>query len=262
MHFTKMQGLGNDFICLDCTETRPEDLPELARKLTDRHFGVGGDGLICLCPSEAADFAMHIFNADGSEGETCGNGLRCIAKLAFDRRLITRSIMTIETLAGVKLLSLHLKNGSVETVTVDMGVPELPPEITVTVKGKHYTVVPVSMGNPHAVIFADDLEGLDLAALGPCFEHDPAFPDRTNTEFVTVQDPAHLRMRVWERGSGETLACGSGACAALAASVASGRSKRAVTAQLLGGDLGLYWDEQDGHIYMTGPAVTVFEGQI
>ncbi|MEG2119716.1 MAG: diaminopimelate epimerase, partial [Pseudoflavonifractor sp.] len=168
----------------------------------------------------------------------------------------------IETLAGIKMLALHVENGSVETVTVDMGSPEISPAITVDVKGEHYTAIPVSMGNPHAVVYMEQIENLDLLRIGPDFEHHSAFPSRTNTEFVEVLDSTHLRMRVWERGSGETLACGTGACAVLAASVASGRSSRAVTVRLLGGDLDLYWDEDNGHIYMTGPAVTVFEGQI
>ena len=263
LNFTKMHGLGNDYVYLDCTAGEPDDLPGLARRVSDRHFGVGSDGLICICPSKQADFRMRMFNADGSEGEMCGNGIRCVGKFVYDKGLTHKtSDLTIETLAGVKHLELYLKEGRVDRVTVDMGVPETRPPIELEVLGRTWQVWPVSMGNPHAVIFLDGVDGLDLPAMGPSFEHHPVFPNRTNTEFVQVLDPIHLKMRVWERGSGETLACGTGACATVAAAVQAGLAGRQATVQLLGGDLDIRWSEEDGHLYMTGPAVTVFEGQL
>ena len=261
MHFTKMEGLGNDYVYLNCLDRTPRDLPGLARRISDRHFGVGSDGLICVCPSEQADFRMRMFNADGSEGEMCGNGIRCVGKFVYDQGLTAKTTVSVETKAGVKVLELQLGgDGKVATVTVDMGAPAVEKPRDITVDGRSYTVTPVSMGNPHAVLYLEGIDGLDLPKIGPGFEHHPSFPNRTNTEFVEVTDRTHLRMRVWERGSGETLACGTGACAVLAATASAGRCERSAEVALLGGVLRIRWDEADGHIYMTGPAVTVFEG--
>lgn len=261
MRFTKMQGLGNDYVYLDCTKDIPGDLPSLAISLSDRHFGVGSDGLICICPSEKADFRMQMFNADGSEGEMCGNGIRCVGKFVYEKGLTAKTDLTVETLAGIKTLQLGVKDGKVFSITVDMGAPK-PEDIRVLdIQGKTYEVRPVSMGNPHAVTFLKGVDGLDLSGIGPCFECHPSFPNRTNTEFVEVLSPRLLKMRVWERGSGETLACGTGACATLVAAVLAGKAERSATVRLLGGDLEIRWDETDNHIYMTGPAVTVFEGE-
>ena len=261
MKFTKMQGLGNDYIYLDATKQLPSGLPELSRRLSDRHFGVGADGLICICPSDQADFRMLMFNADGSEGEMCGNGIRCLGKFVYDKGLTARTELVIETRAGMRTLRLHLAGEKVDFVTVDMGIPQVESPRTITILGGSRTLTPVDVGNPHAVVFQDGIDTLDLARLGPEFEHHPSFPNRTNTEFVEVLDRTRLRMRVWERGSGETLACGTGACAALAASVSAGVCERQAAVQLLGGELKLDWSQADGHIYMTGPAVTVFNGE-
>lgn len=261
MRFTKMQGIGNDYVYVDCTRHTPDDLPGLAVRLSDRHFGVGSDGLICICPSDRADFKMRMFNADGSEGKMCGNGIRCVGKFVYDKGLTDRTTVTIETLSGTKELRLMVEDGKVIAATVDMGMPVPAEPMELEVAEKTWTVRPVSMGNTHIVTFLDGIDGLELPAIGPLFEHHPAFPDRTNTEFVEVLDPAHLKMRVWERGSGETLACGTGACAVLTAAVLEGKAEREATVHLLGGDLSIRWDESDNHIYMTGPAVTVFEGE-
>ena len=262
MRFTKMQGLGNDYVYLDCTREIPADLPGLARRVSDRHFGIGSDGLICICPSDRADFRMRMYNADGSESEMCGNGIRCVGKFVHDKGLTDQTQVTVETLAGIKTLELHVQDGAVRSVTVDMGAPVWEEERVLSIQGREYTVLPVSMGNPHAVLYVEDTAALDLPALGPDFEHHPSFPNRTNTEFVEVLGPAHLKMRVWERGSGETMACGTGACAVLAASALTGRSGREADVDLLGGRLHIRWDEKSGHIFMTGPAVTVFEGEL
>lgn len=262
MRFTKMQGLGNDYVYLDCTKEIPADLGGLAIRVSDRHFGIGADGLICICPSDRADFRMRMFNADGSEGEMCGNGIRCVGKFVYDKGLTNQTEVSVETLAGIKYLSLSVENGAVATVTVDMGVPTPEANRVITVDGKEYKITPVSMGNPHAVLYLDEIDMLELPVIGPGFEHHPSFPNRTNTEFVEVLDGTHLKMRVWERGSGETLACGTGACAVLVASVLNGRCERSTQIQLLGGTLHVRWDETNGHVYMTGPAVTVFEGEI
>ena len=260
MRFTKMQGLGNDYVYLDCTKDTPKDLSALAVKVSDRHFGIGSDGLICIFPSEKADFRMRMFNADGSEGEMCGNGIRCVGKFVYDKRLTDKTTVTVETLAGIKTLQLQTGKGKVTAVTVDMGIPMAEEPRCLEILGKIYTVHPVSMGNPHAVTFLEGIDSIDLPAIGPLFERHPSFPNRTNTEFVEVKSSGLLKMRVWERGSGETLACGTGACATVAAFVSEGITEREVTVTLLGGDLHIHWEEADGHIYMTGPAVTVFEG--
>ena len=210
MHFTKMQGIGNDYVYLDCTDKMPQNLSGMARKIADRHFGVGGDGLICICPSDKADFRMRMFNADGSEGEMCGNGIRCVGKFVYEKGLTAKTTVTIETLAGIKILRLQLERGEVVSITVDMGIPELGSPLILNILGQEYSLRPVSMGNPHAVTFCERIDDLPLTELGPHFENHPAFPGRTNTEFVEVMDRSHLKMRVWERGSGETLACGTG----------------------------------------------------
>lgn len=261
MRFTKMQGLGNDYVYLNCTFGEPADLSQLAKNISDRHYGVGSDGLICVCASKEADFRMRMFNSDGSEGEMCGNGIRCLGKYVYDKGLTNSTSITVETLGGLKTLRLHVQDGKVLEVTVDMGKPEILPERKISITEKHYTVIPISMGNPHAVVFCNEIQNLDLMALGPIFENHPIFPQRTNTEFVKVLNESKISMRVWERGSGETLACGTGACAAMVAAVQTGRLQRRPTVvQLLGGDLSIDW-ANDGHVYMTGPAVTVFEGE-
>ncbi len=262
LRFTKMEGLGNDYVYVNCLDYTPEDLNALAKRVSDRHFGIGGDGLICICPSEICDVRMRMFNADGSEGEMCGNGVRCVGKFVYDKGLAKKNPLTVETLGGIKILEFALDNDLVSAVTVDMGAPVISPSAEITVKGNTYTVNPVSMGNPHSVVYLSDIAQLDLEDIGPDFECHPMFPNRTNTEFVEIIDRTHLKMRVWERGSGETLACGTGACAVLAVSAALGLSEREATVHLLGGDLSIRWSEEDGHIYMTGPATTVFEGEI
>ncbi len=260
MRFTKMQGLGNDYVYLDCTRSCPADLPALARRVSDRHFGVGSDGLICVCPSDRADFRMRMFNADGSEGEMCGNGIRCVGKFVYDKGLTHKTSLQIETLAGIKELTLTVIAGQVSAVSVDMGVPRLDDPRTVTFRGEEYRGIPVSMGNPHFVIPTIDVKEFDLRIHAPLSIPNPAFPNGVNVEIAEVLAPDHILMRVWERGSGETLACGTGACATVAAFVSEGLTDREVTVTLLGGDLHIHWDEETGHIFMTGPAVTVFEG--
>ena len=275
MKFTKMHGLGNDYVYLDCTESGPGDLPGLARRMSDRHFGVGADGLICVRTSERADFRMEMYNADGSEGEMCGNGIRCVGKFLYDKGLTDQTELTIETLAGEKTLELHVEGGTVVSVSVDMGEPILTPERIpvlgagesflsrrIMVNGREWAVTCVSMGNPHAVVFVPDVDRLNLEEWGPAFEHHAIFPNRTNTEFVEVENQSTLRMRVWERGSGPTLACGTGACAVLAAAVKSGQSDRRATVALPGGELKVEWERESGRILLTGPACTVFQGEI
>ena len=260
LRFTKMHGIGNDYVFVDCTKETPANLPELARRISDRHFGVGSDGLICVCPSERADFRMRMFNADGSEGAMCGNGIRCVGKFVYDRRMTGKTVLSVETASGVKELRLWVENGKAAGATVDMGAPLLGALLPVSVRGKPYTVAPVSMGNPHAVLLCPSPEEMDLPCLGPAVEGHPAFPGGVNVEFAAVESSRRIRLRVWERGSGETLACGTGACAALAALASRGLCGRDVAAVLPGGELHLRWDG-DGHIYMSGPAVTVFEGE-
>lgn len=261
MRFTKMEGLGNDYVYLDCTQAAPEDLPGLSRAVSDRHFGVGSDGLICIFPSEIADFRMVMFNADGSQAEMCGNGIRCVGKFVYDKGLTQKRELSIETLAGVKYLSLSVKDGKVDMVTVDMGVPKVEEPRAVTVGGRELQGVPASMGNPHFVIQVDDVKDYPLQSLAPLSVPNPAFLEGVNVEIIRRLDRGHIQMRVWERGSGETLACGTGACASVAVCVTGGLTDREVTVSLLGGDLHIRWDETDGHIYMTGPARTAFEGE-
>ena len=262
MKFTKMHGLGNDYVYVDCIHQSVDDLPGLARRVSDRHFGVGSDGLICICPSETADFRMRMFNADGSEGEMCGNGIRCLGKFVYDKGLTDKREVTVETLAGEKTLYLSVENGSVSEVTVDMGAPVVESPIEINVKGITYTGVPVSMGNPHCVVEVAAPAELPLSEIGPDFEVWPYFPDRVNTEFVQVLNDHEINMRVWERGSGETLACGTGACAAVVAAVANGLCEkgRDITVRVQGGDLVVHYTDEA--VTLTGDAKLVYTGVV
>ena len=275
MKFTKMHGLGNDYVYVNCFKEKIGNPPEAARILSDRHFGVGPDGLIMICPSEKADFEMEMYNADGSRGEMCGNGIRCVAKYVYDYGLTDKTNISVETLGGVKYLDLTVKDGKAVLIKVDMGRPELKPERIpivsggdavisepIVVDGAIYRMTGVSMGNPHAVIFVDDVKGLELEAVGPKFENHERFPKRVNTEFARVIDRETVEMRVWERGSGETLACGTGACAVAVACILNGLTEDKVTVRLLGGDLLIEWDKEADKVYMTGPATVVFDGEI
>lgn len=275
MKFTKMQGIGNDYVYVNCFEEAVPNPSKVASFISDRHFGVGSDGLILICPSQVADCKMVMFNSDGSQSQMCGNGVRCVGKYIHDRGLTAKTTVTVETLGGIKILQLHLNDDKVSAITVDMGKPILAPaeipvastkdrfiDQPVTVRDKTVSVTAVSMGNPHAIVFVEDTDSLELAKLGPDFEHHPIFPERTNTEFIQVLDRSNLNMRVWERGAGETLACGTGACAALVAAVLTGRCDREATLHLLGGDLRIRWDETTDHVFMTGPAEFVFDGEI
>ena len=265
MRFTKMHGCGNDYIYVDGSKEKIEDRSELAQVLSDRHFGIGGDGVIFINPSDNADFEMEMYNADGSRGRMCGNGIRCVAKFVFDKGLTDKNPLTIESFGSVKTLYLTVEEGEVKKVRVDMGEP-VPDEnlidALVDVKGKTVNITSVSMGNPHAVIYVDDPDNMDLERIGPEYEHLSIFPEGVNTEFIKVIDRNTIKMRVWERGSGETLACGTGACASVVASVINKYTDRRVRVRLRGGDLDIEWNEEDNHVYMTGPAETVFEGEI
>lgn len=276
MKFTKMHGIGNDYVYVNCFREEVKNPSEVAKYVSDRHFGVGSDGLILIKPSDVADFKMDMYNADGSQGEMCGNGIRCVAKYVYDYGLTEKEKISVETLAGIKHLELTIENGKVALVRVNMGSPELVPEripvaaegerainVPLEVKGKLYQMNCVSMGNPHCVIFMEeDVRNLNLEAIGPDFENHERFPKRINTEFVNVLDNQTLRMRVWERGSGETLACGTGACATAVAAMLNGHVQKEVTVHLLGGDLKIQWDGGDAPVYMTGSATTVFDGII
>ncbi len=273
--FTKMQGCGNDYVYVNCFENPVENRPELAVRVSDRHFGVGADGLICICPSDVADLKMDMYNADGSAGEMCGNGIRCVGKYAYERGIVDKTELTVETGGGIKTLWLTVEAGCVQSVRVCMGTPELRPEKIpvaaegtdfilrdVEAAGRHWQVTAVNVGNPHAVVFVEDVDSLDLPAIGPEFEHHPLFPERINTEFVQVLSRDKLKMRVWERGSGETLACGTGATASLVAAVLCGRAEETATVALLGGELKIEWDRGENLLYMTGPAAYSFEGNL
>ncbi len=275
MKFTKMQGLGNDYVYVNCLKEKVESPSEMARRVSDRHFGVGSDGLILICPSECADFEMKMYNADGSRGEMCGNGIRCVGKYVYDYGLTDQTEISVETLGGIKHLSLTVEEGKVALVKVDMGSPIFVPEqIPVKVEGDHAVNVPisvdgdeyrmtcVSMGNPHAVVYLDDIQNMEIEKIGSKFEHHPCFPNRVNTEFARVLDRETVEMRVWERGSGETLACGTGACAVAVASMVNGLTEDCVTVQLLGGNLKIEWDREKNVVYMTGPATVVFDGEL
>jgi diaminopimelate epimerase len=274
MEFTKMHGLGNDFGIVAGLVSVPEDASDLAVRFCDRHFGAGADGLVFILPSERADFRMRIFNADGSEAEQCGNAIRCVGKYVYDNGMTAKNQLTVETLAGIQRLRLAVSGGTVSQVEVDMGEPvlqgrDIPTTIDheriirypLDVEGRSFAFTGVSMGNPHAVIFVDDVSAIDLHRFGPKIETHPLFPRKTNVEFVQVHSPEEVTMHVWERGCGETLACGTGACATGVAGALTGLTGRDVLVHLKGGDLRIRWSEEDNHVYMTGPATTVYRGQ-
>lgn len=277
MRFTKMQGCGNDYVYVNCFEESVSSPEQLARSVSDRHFGIGSDGLVLICPSEVADCKMRMFNPDGSESEMCGNAIRCVAKYVYDRDIIHKQKIAVETLAGIKLIAVNTdENDIARTLTVDMGAPittaaEIPviaesspvKDLRLEAFGREFTATCVSMGNPHAVIFIDeDVSSFDVERFGRVFEQDERFPRKANIEFVNVLSPTHLKMRVWERGTGETLACGTGTCATAAAACLNGISPyEPVTVDLLGGQLTIEWKKTDGHIYMTGPAEFTFDGE-
>ena len=277
MKFTKMHGCGNDYIYVDGTKEilTPQEKPEVVRCLSDRHFGIGGDGVIFINPSREADFEMEMYNMDGSRAEMCGNGIRCVAKFVYDKGLTDKTSISVISCGKIKYLTLSIENGKVSTVRVNMGSPILKakdiPVISdkeevigeeIEVDGEIYKMTCVSMGNPHAVVFVDEVAGLPLEKIGPLFENHVRFPKRVNTEFVKILDENTVEMRVWERGTGETLACGTGACATVVACVLNGLTKEQVTVKLLGGNLQIQWDRESNLVYMTGPATTVFEGEI
>ena len=280
MHFTKMHGAGNDYIYVDCfAEPIPTDPSALARSMSDRRFGVGGDGLILICPTDRADAEMRMFNADGSASEMCGNGIRCVAKYVYDHDLARRSPLAIESAGRIYSLELDVQRGSVASVRVDLGEPILTPaqiptnlrslrgpeeaviDVPITVGGREFRVTTVAMGNPHCVTFVENATDDLVLGIGPKIEVDPRFPKRVNCEFVEVLGRRELRQRTWERGSGETFACGTGACAVCVAGVLTGRTDRNVVIHLLGGDLSIEWNAENNHVYMTGPAVEVFTGR-
>lgn len=278
MKFTKMHGCGNDYIYINgfTEKIAQEEKPELVQRISDRNFGIGGDGAIFINPSNEADFEMEMYNADGSRAEMCGNGIRCVAKYVYDKGLTDKTNISIISCGKIKYLELFLKDGKVDTVKVNMGAPILyAEEIPVTIEGekekvinepitildKEYKMTCVSMGNPHAVVFMDDVENLAIEQIGPYFENHKCFPKRTNTEFVKVIDRKTVQMRVWERGTGETLACGTGCCATVVACVLNGLTDETVTVKLLGGEIDITWDREANLVYMTGPATTVFDGE-
>lgn len=264
MKFTKMHGISNDYVYVNCFEEKVSDPPRTAQLVSQRRTGIGSDGLILIAPSEKADCRMVMYNADGTEGAMCGNGIRCVGKYAYDHGIARKNPMTVETKAGIKVLSFTLKDGQVEKVTVDMGIPQQTSSLPepIRVGGKDYAFVGISMGNPHAVYFMEEIDSLDLEAIGPAFEIHPRFPDRTNSEFIRVIDQNHIQMRVWERGSGETWACGTGATACAVAAMMLGLAEETVEVRLKGGCLQIHWDQESGHAFMTGPAVEVFQGEI
>lgn len=276
--FTKMEGLGNDYVYVDCTEQTGQSITDessLAKLLSDRHFGVGADGLILIGDSKVADFKMRILNADGSEAEMCGNGIRCVGKFVYDKGLTKKTNLTIETLAGIKKLELNVEKGRVKTVKVDMGEPILEArkipvlaekspvkDLKIKIGEEENKFTCVSMGNPHAICFVEQVKDFPIEKYGPILEKDSHFPKRTNVEFIQVVDSQTIKMRVWERGSNETLACGTGACASVVACVLNEITERKVKVELLGGTLLVEWDKESNHVYMTGPATTVFEGRL
>ena len=276
VRFTKMEGLGNDYVYVNCLQEKVEDPNSLARKVSDRHFGIGSDGLILIKPSEEADFEMDMYNADGSRGKMCGNGIRCVGKYVYDHGLTTKKHLKIWTLGGTKELDLETEDGLVKRVRVDMGCPDFNTrnipvegmgdtviEKPVCIGGMETKITCLSVGNPHCVVRVEDTASLDLEKIGPAFEHHPMFTEGVNTEFISVVDEKTLRMRVWERGSGETMACGTGSCASAVTALLNGWiTSPTVTVKLLGGDLMIEWDRETDHIFMTGPATTVFEGEI
>ena len=275
MKFTKMHGIGNDYVYVNCFEETVENPSEVSKKVSDRHFGIGSDGLILIKPSEKADFEMEMYNADGSQGAMCGNGIRCVAKYVYDYGLTDKTNISVDTKSGIKYLDLTVANGKVALVKVNMGQPELNAEKIpmiykkqqvipqpLAVKDNIYEVTAVSMGNPHVIVYMDQIRDLAIEKIGPDFEKHPAFPEGVNTEFVHVIDRKTVEMRVWERGSGETLACGTGACAVAVACVLNGYTEEEVTVRLLGGELKIFWNRKENLVYMTGPAEVVFDGTI
>ena len=275
MKFTKMHGIGNDYVYVNCFKETVEHPSEVAIKVSDRHFGIGSDGLILIKPSEVADGKMEMYNADGSQGAMCGNGIRCVAKYMYDYGITDKTSISVETKSGIKYLDLTIKDGKVDTVKVNMGTPILKAvdipvrsekeqviDEPVMVDGKEWKITCVSMGNPHAITYIDDVKNLEIEKIGPKFENHEIFPDRVNTEFVHVIDRNTVEMRVWERGSGETLACGTGACAVAVSSILNGLTEEEITVKLLGGDLKIFWDRTENKVYMTGSATTVFDGEI
>lgn len=275
LKFTKMQGLGNDYVYMDAIHQKLENESSLAQIVSDRHFGIGADGLILICQSDVADFKMRMFNSDGSEAEMCGNGIRCLGKFVYDKGLTNKTMVKIETLAGIKTLKLNVINNRVETVKVDMGEPILAPEkipvmaieepvrnLKVKSLDKEFTLTCVSMGNPHAITVVEDVSDFNIEKYGKILEVASVFPNKTNVEFIEILDKEHIKMRVWERGAGETLACGTGACGTVVAGSLNGLTNRHVYVELLGGELEIEWNKDNNHVYMTGPAVTVFEGEI
>ncbi len=276
MKFTKMHGTGNDYIYVNGFIEQIDNPEESAVLWSNRHTGIGSDGLVFILPSETCDFKMRMFNADGSESEMCGNASRCIGKYVYDKGMTTKTLVTLETLAGIKTLKLFPgEDGKIELVTVDMGEPKLPAGLIPVVTeydelinrplqfsdNIKYNVTAVSMGNPHAVIFSERINKIELEKVGPMIENSEYFPNRVNTEFIEVTSPDRIKMRVWERGSGETLACGTGACASVVAGVINGKTTRKVTVELKGGELQIEWNALDNHVYLTGPASFVFEGE-
>ena len=270
-----MHGLGNDYVYVNCFEEKIENPSEVAKFVSDRHTGIGSDGLIMINPSKVADCEMEMYNADGSRGKMCGNGIRCVGKYVYDYGLTDKTSISVETLGGIKYLDFTIEDGKVKSVKVDMGSPELVPanipivaegdsviNAPIIVDGKEYRMTGVSMGNPHTVVYVDDVKGLEIEKIGPKFENHERFPDRINTEFAHVIDRNTVEMRVWERGSGETLACGTGACAVAVASILNGLTEDKVTVRLLGGDLQIEWDRVENKVYMTGPAEVSFDGEI
>lgn len=276
MKFTKMHGCGNDYVYVNCFKETIDDPNKVAKMVSDRHFGIGSDGMICIHPSYKADFRMAMYNSDGSEGAMCGNGVRCIAKYVYDYGLTDKTTITIETKGGIKELDLTVEDGKVTWVKVDMEAPildaaKIPVSYNdqdkvvnepIIVDGKEYYITCVSMGNPHGVVFVDSVDAIEIEKIGPLFENHPMFPDRVNTEFVEVVDDHTVKMRVWERGAGETLACGTGACACAYASYLNGKTGNKVMVHLIGGDLQIEYDKEKDTIFMTGPATTVFDGEI
>ena len=273
--FTKMQGLGNDYVYMDAIHQNIENESTLAKFVSNRNFGIGSDGLILICKSKVADFKMRMFNSDGSEAEMCGNGIRCVGKFVYDKGLTQKTQVTIETLAGIKILNLNVKDGKVQTVRVDMGEPILDPKeipviseenpvkkLRLKADDKEFEFTCVSMGNPHAITVIRNVKDFDVERYGKVLEIDKVFPNKTNVEFIEIVDKKNIKMRVWERGAGETLACGTGACASTVACVLNGLTDNKVNVKLLGGILEIEWNNKDNHIYMTGPAVTVFEGEL
>ena len=275
MKFTKMEGLGNDYVYVNCFKETVEDPKSVAIKVSDRHFGIGSDGLILIKPSEVADFRMDMYNADGSQSEMCGNGIRCVAKYVYDYGLTDKTSISVETLAGIKYLDLKIEDGKAVMITVNMGSPELIAERVpvksdkekvidepILVDGQEYRMTCISMGNPHCIVFVEDTKNFPLEEVGPLFESREVFPNRVNAEFVQILDRKTVNMRVWERGSGETLACGTGTCATVVASCLNGHTEDEVTVHLLGGDLLIQYDRENNKVFMTGPAEVVFDGEI